>query len=200
MKTRAVLDVGELPLHGNGTASVTWWGTLGYMLIEGSGFALVIGICLYLRALAPAWPISAPPPDLLWGTLVTVWLLASEVPNIMLQRWANGGPLWKVRLGLVVMTLAAVVPVVFRWYEFRALNVKWDSNAYGSVIWVLLGLHSTHLVTDLGDTTVLCVLMFTGHARNKRRLGDVQDNAVYWHFVVLIWLPIYACIYLLPRL
>jgi cytochrome c oxidase subunit III len=28
----------------------------------------------------------------------------------------------------------------------------------------------------------------------------VQDNAMYWSFVVAAWLPIYACIYWIPRL
>lgn len=200
MKTRAVIDVGELPLHGHGTMSVTWWGTLGFMLIEGSGFALVIAVYLYLRSLSGEWPLGAPPPGLQWGTLITLWLLATELPNILVSRWAGRGELWKVRLGLVVMSLAGIVPAILRWYEFKTVWLTWDSNAYGSVVWLLLGLHATHLVTDLGDTIVLCAVMFTRHGPNKRRFGDVQDNALYWHFVVLAWLPIYFCIYWIPRL
>ena len=42
--------------------------------------------------------------------------------------------------------------------------------------------------------------MFTQHGYNKRRLGDVRDNALYWYFVVLTWLPISAVIYWGPRL
>ena len=37
------------------------------MLIEGSGFALVIGVYLYFRALAGEWPLGAPPPGLQCG-------------------------------------------------------------------------------------------------------------------------------------
>ena len=61
-----VLDLSRLPPHGMGSASLTWWGTLAFMLIEGTGFALVIGVYLYL-GLAPEWPIGAPPPDLRAG-------------------------------------------------------------------------------------------------------------------------------------
>jgi cytochrome c oxidase subunit 3 len=57
-----------------------------------------------------------------------------------------------------------------------------------------------HLITDLVDTLVLSVLMFTQHGRNPRRFGGAQDNAMYWHFVVLAWLPIYAGLYGIPRL
>jgi heme/copper-type cytochrome/quinol oxidase subunit 3 len=64
---------------------------------------------------------------------------------------------------------------------------------------MLLGLHTTHLLTDTADTLVLAVLMFTGPLEG-RRFVDVSENAVYWYFVVLSWLPIAAIIYLGPRL
>jgi cytochrome c oxidase subunit III len=197
---RIVADLGDLPLHGLGSASLTWWGTLAFMLIEGTGFALIIAVYLYLASLAQAWPLSAPPPDLLPGTLVTVLLVVSVAPNLMIVRWAKRQDLVKVRIGLVIMSLLGVVPLVPRAFEFPALHVWWDSNAYGSVTWTLLGLHTTHIITDLADTLVLTVLMFTRHGNNVRRLGDVQDNALYWNFVVLAWLPIYACLYAVPRL
>jgi cytochrome c oxidase subunit III len=200
MKERAILDLSRLPLHGLGAVSVTWWGTLGFMLIEGTGFALVIAVYLYLMSLAPNWPLNAPPPDLLPGTLVTAILLISLVPNFVISRWAEQQDLRKVRIGMIVMSVLGVVPLIVRIFEFPALNVKWDTNAYGSVVWVLLGLHTTHILTDLIDTMVLAALMFTRHGDNPRRFGDVQDNAMYWNFVVVAWLPIYGCIYWLARL
>ena len=72
MKQRPALDLSKLPLHGSGTASLTWWGTLAFMLLEGTGFALVIAIYLYLESLAPEWPLGARPPNLVPGTLVRV--------------------------------------------------------------------------------------------------------------------------------
>jgi heme/copper-type cytochrome/quinol oxidase subunit 3 len=127
-------------------------------------------------------------------------LLASAVPNFLLSRWARKRELGKVRIGLVVMALAAIVPLILRWFEFPALHTLWDSNAYGSVTWSLLALHTTHLLTDLVETLVLTVLMFTRHGAGKRRFGDVEDNALYWNFVVIAWLPLYVCIYWIPRL
>ena len=199
-KPRVVIDLSDLPLHGMGSASLTWWGTLGFMLIEGSGFALVLAVYLYLASIASEWPLGAPPPDLLPGTSITVLLLLSLIPNMLVGRWGRQKDLGKVRIGLVVMALLGIAPLVPRWFEFSALNVLWDSNAYGSITWVLLGLHTTHLITDVIDTLVLLALMFTRHGRNPRRFGDVQDNAMYWNFVVLTWLPIYACLYGIPRL
>ena len=187
-------------MHGMGSASLTWWGTLGFMLIEGSGFALVLAVYLYLASIAPEWPLGAPPPDLPAGAVITGLLLLSLIPNMLIARWARQEDLGKVRIGLVVMVLLGMAPLVPRAFEFSALNVLWDSNAYGSITWFLLGLHTTHLITDLADTLVLLAVMFTGHGRSRRRFGDVQDNAMYWNFVVLTWLPIYACLYWVPRL
>jgi cytochrome c oxidase subunit 3 len=199
-RPRVVADLSQLPMHGMGSASLTWWGTLGFMLIEGSGFALVLAVYLYLASIAPEWPLGAPPPDLLPGTIVTLALVLSLIPNLLISRWARQEDLGKVRIGLIVMTVLGFAPLVPRAFEFLALNVLWDSNAYGSVTWFLLGLHTTHLITDLADTLVLLAVMFSRHAHNRRRFGDVQDNAMYWNFVVLTWLPIYACLYGVPRL
>ena len=98
------------------------------------------------------------------------------------------------------MCLFGVVPLAIRWFEFKALNIFWDTNAYGSMLWVLLGLHTTHLLTDVGETIVLTVLMFTRHGKSGRRFADVEDNVFYWDFVVVAWLPLYFLIYWMPRL
>ncbi|MEZ2223522.1 heme-copper oxidase subunit III [Rhizobium sp. RCC_161_2] len=200
MKERLVLDVSHLPLHGSGTASPTWWGTLAFMLIEGTGFALGIVVYLYLMSIAGAWPINAPAPDLLPGTLLTALLAVSVIPNVLVAGWAKRRELKKVRIGLIVMALFGIAPLLLRIFEFPAMHVMWDTNAYGSITWVLLGLHTTHILTDLIDTLVLMCLMFTRHADNPRRYGDVEDNAMYWNFVVITWVPLYLCLYWMPRL
>lgn len=200
MKERIALDVSKLPPHASGMASPTWWGTCAFMLIEGTGFGLVIAVYLYLMSLSKQWPQNAPPPDLGPGTALTVLLLASAIPNMLVSRWARRHDLRKVRIGLIVMSVLGAAPLAFRAFEFPALHIYWDDNAYGSITWVMLGLHTSHIVTDLVDTLVLTALMFTRHADNPRRYGDVEDNAMYWNFVIITWLPLYGCIYWVSRL
>ena len=77
--------------------------------------------------------------------------------------------------------------------------MHWTSNAYGSVVWLLLGLHTVHLLTDAIDSAVLTTLMFTGPIEGTRFV-DVSENALYWYFVVFTWIPIYIVLYLLPRM
>lgn len=196
---RTALDVAMIPEYGFGHRSILWWATASMMIIEGMVFALVIVSYLYLKGRVPHWPPSGPGPDLRWGTINTVILLASCVPNALTKKAAEQLDLARTRLWLAVCLVFAVGFNVVRALEFTTLNVRWDSNAYGSVVWLALGLHTVHVVTDFLDSTVLGAVMFFGPI-DEHRFVDVSENALYWYFVVLTWLPIYAVIYFGPRI
>jgi cytochrome c oxidase subunit III len=195
---RIVLNARQMPSYSYGARSPIWWGTLGFAAAEGMGFALAIGAYFYLVFVNGNWPLSAPAPDLLWSGLFTLVMLASLWPNHMTKRDGEREDLAKSRRDLVIMSLIGLVLLGLRIMELGSLHVRWDQNAYGSILWFLLGLHTLHLVTDLGDTIVLTVLMFTRHGHGKR-FSDIGDNAFYWYFVVASWLPIYLIIYWFPR-
>jgi heme/copper-type cytochrome/quinol oxidase subunit 3 len=82
--------------------------------------------------------------------------------------------------------------------EFTTLNVRGDESAYGSVVWMLLGLHTFNLITDVADSLVLTALILKGPLEGKRFV-DVAENSGYWNFVVVTWVPIYAVVYWGPR-
>jgi heme/copper-type cytochrome/quinol oxidase subunit 3 len=193
-----VLDVRELPSFGFSHRSIMWWGTAGLMLIEGTAFALAVVMYFYLRSQASRWPMSSPPPELLWGTFNTVLILVSAWPNQLAKKAAERLDPAGARLWLTVMVAITVLILIVRGLELTALNVRWDRDAYGSIVWMLIVLHTVHLITDGWDTGVLDVLFFTGPLEGKRYV-DVSENALYWDFVVLSWLPIYAVLYLAPR-
>ncbi|HEY0884068.1 MAG TPA: cytochrome c oxidase subunit 3 [Ramlibacter sp.] len=188
------LDVSGLRSYAFGHHSIMWWGTMGMIAIESTVFALVIATYFYLRSHSTAWPMSVLPPDLLWGTINTAVMLVSALPNHLAKKAAEAHDLHGVRLWLWVAIAFGVVFLGVRVMEFAALNVRWDSSAYGSVVWVLLGFHTAHLATDVADTLVLAVLFHTGPLDGKRFV-DVSENSMYWYFVVLVWLPIYFTLY-----
>jgi len=196
----ATLDVSMLAPGAFGHRSMMWWGTLGLVLIEGTAFALAIGAYFFLRTRVPTWPPGGiAPPDLRWGTINTLILLVSCVPNQLARRAAERIDLAAVRLWLVAAIAVGIGFNAVRIVEFKSLNVLWNTDAYGSIVWMLLGLHTTHILTDVADTTVLAALMFIGPIEEKRFV-DVEENSVYWYFVVAAWLPIYGVIYWAPRL
>jgi cytochrome c oxidase subunit III len=198
MKPPRTLDVSDLPDYAFGHRSPMWWGTMGIIFVEGTMFAALLAAYYYLRDREVGWPPNVAPPELVWGTVNTVILLASCLPNHLYKQAAQKEDLRGVRVWMVVSVLFAVAFVVVRAFEFQTLNCLWSDNAYASITWVLLGFHTAHLVTDLLDTGVLTVLMFTGPLKGKRFV-DVAENGMYWYFVVWAWLPIYLTIYFVPR-
>jgi heme/copper-type cytochrome/quinol oxidase subunit 3 len=189
-----IIDAAELPSYGYGHRSLMWWGTFGMIAIEGTVFALSAFVYFYVRTRVDEWPPSASPPELIWGTLNTLVMLLSVIPNHWTKRAAEREDLAKVRIGMWICVAFGSVFLVLRAFEFTTLNVRWDTNAYGSAVWMLLGLHTLHVLTDFWDTTVLAVLMMHDKIEGKRFV-DVSENGMYWYFVVFAWLPIYAIIY-----
>ena len=91
--------------------------------IEGTLFALLIISYFYLRGRLPEWPVYKPP-ALFWGTLNTLVLLASAIPNQLTKSAAERHDLGGVRLWIVVSLFAAIAFGLIRIFEFRALNER----------------------------------------------------------------------------
>jgi cytochrome c oxidase subunit I+III len=194
------LDVSALPSYRFGHHSLMWWGIMGMVAIEGSVFALTVATYFYLWSQARQWPLSTPVPQLLWGTLNVLVLLLSIYPNHLAKRAGEDGDEPRIRLWLAVSGVIGLVLIGIRALEFTALNCSWDSDAYGSIVWMLLGLHTVHLVTDVYDTIVLAVLFWLPQPHEGKRHVDVSENGLYWYFVVYSWIPIYFVLYWVPRL
>jgi heme/copper-type cytochrome/quinol oxidase subunit 3 len=195
---RLALDVGELPTFGFGHSSVLWWATMCMIAIEGMVFALAITAYLYLKGRVPHWPDGVGVPGLTWGTVNVVIMIVSLLPNQLTKKAAERFDRGAVQLWLSICVLFAVAFTAVRFFEFASLNVRWDTNAYGSITWALLGFHTAHVITDLLDSIVLAAIMFIGPV-DEHRFVDISENAFYWYFVVLSWLPIYGVLYFLPR-
>jgi cytochrome c oxidase subunit III len=195
-----LLDVSGLPSYRLGHHSLMWWGIMGMIAIEGMVFALTVATYFYLWTQAQQWPLSAHPPELRWGTLNVLVLLASILPNHWAKKAGEDGNDAAISLWLAVCALFGCLLIGIRGLEFTTLNCRWDSNAYGSIVWLLLGLHTVHLVTDVYDTVILAVLFWLPKPREGKRHVDVSENGLYWYFVVFSWIPIYAVIYWVPRL
>jgi heme/copper-type cytochrome/quinol oxidase subunit 3 len=194
-----VLDVSPLPTFAFGQRSILWWATIGMIAIEGTAFALLAASYIFLKWRVPEWPPGVLPPDLQWGTVSTVIMLASAVPNQLTKRAAERLDPGGTRLWITVSVIFAAAFAASRAMEFTTLNCRWDTNAYGSVVWTLLGVHTAHVVTDLLDTAVLAVFLFAAPL-DANRFVDVSENAFYFYVVVLSWLPIYALLYIAPRI
>ena len=198
MIAKVVGDLSGLPAAGFRQHGLWFWAGVGFMSIETAGFALACAAYVYLMNGAGQWPLEGVAPDLLWGTAQTVLMLGSLIPTVILSRAARRRDLPATqRWGVIVLLLNAGA-ILIRAFEFPHLNARWDHDAYGSIVWALMLLHTVHLITDFIDTGFLTGFLFT-HPVDAERFSDVDDDAVYWAFVVVSWLPIYLLVYWAPR-
>jgi heme/copper-type cytochrome/quinol oxidase subunit 3 len=197
---RAVADVSRLPAVTFGSRSPMWWGTLGYMTIEGWTTTLLVAAYLYLRQNYDAWPpLGTPYPSLLIPTINLVLMLVSIVPAWLASQAAKRLDEPAVKRWLVVSCLASLPVVILRWWELWALNTRWDTTAYGSAAWTIVGFHTTVLLLDFFDTVGLALFFFLKKMPVKA-FSDTVDNSFYWYFTIGIWVPVYVIVYVGPRI
>jgi len=191
-------DVAELPTVTFGHRSLMWWGTLGFMVIEGWTLALIAAMYFYLRQNFSTWPpLRTPLPSLLIPTIQMVVMVVSVLPVWLAARAARRLDEGGVKIWLLVSTLISLPIPVLRWYELWALNVRWDTNAYGTAAWTIVGTHATLLLLDVADTVGLTLFYWLKKMPIKA-MSDVVDNSFYWYFMVLVWLPLYLIVYVGP--
>jgi cytochrome c oxidase subunit I+III len=179
-----------------GAREPMFWGVVLLIVIESTGIALLLAVYFYLRGNEAGWPppsVREPP---LWTAAGgTALLLASALAQHRVNRAANEGSVRGMRGWLSAATVLAVAFLVMRWLDFRYLPFYWDSHAYGSVFWVILGYHALHAVSGVVENLMLIALLFRGPVERKHAL-DVQLSGLYWYFTVVEWLPCFAVLYL----
>jgi cytochrome c oxidase subunit 3 len=196
---RVQVDVSGLPSTVFGHREVTWWATVGFMLVEGTTLAVVATSYLYLRINAAEWPPRpASAPELLVPTINLLVLLAAMFPLWRAGQAALRLDMAGVRRWMVIGTLVTLVATVLRGFEFAALNVRWDTNAYGSVLWAVYVAHTLLLATDLLESATITSIFFTDRVEPKH-FTDVEDAAAYQYFLSLAWAVLYALVILGPR-
>jgi heme/copper-type cytochrome/quinol oxidase subunit 3 len=181
---RAVLDVSGLPSVAFGSSNTTWLANFFYMMIEGTMFALLIASYFYLRTRATDWPPSQNVPYLWFGMANLIVFLLSLIPARYGQKVARQGNRPAIRLALLGLTAFAIVSMILRGFELASLNCRWYENAYGSIVWALIGLHTGHLITEFLETATILCISFTDKMEGTR-LADVAINSDYWYFVVI---------------
>jgi cytochrome c oxidase subunit 3 len=188
------LDVSSLPSVAFGHRNTTWLANVFYMAIEGMRFALMFATDFYLRTRSTDWPPGHLPPALTYGVINAVIFILSIVPAWWVRRRAPERDRRSVRNGLFLLALFALVATALRVFEFTTLNCRWSDDAYSSTVWVLIGMHSGHLVTELIETLVLLAISLTPKMEGTR-LADAAINSDYWYFVVVTGLIVDLLIY-----
>lgn len=191
--------IASLPTNVSGEQSTGWWGVVLLIAIETTVFSALIVSYLYLYSNATAWPPSdIPVPDLLMPSIMTVILVASSIPIVWADRGVRKNNRNQLVIGYVISFLLGLAFLVLKVIEFSDKSYQWDDHAYGSIFWLVSGFHALHLTAALlknASTQVLAWMDYFHH----NRFVFVQTTAIYWNFVVILWIPIFIVLYLFPH-
>jgi cytochrome c oxidase subunit III len=197
---RPPLEEGSLPWQLTGLRSPIIWGVLMLVAIEATLMALFGVSYFYLSLGAESWPpAGVEPPALLGPTISQALLLASVVPVWLALRSLTGHGRVPLAAGLSVGLLLAGTYLALKVREYAAKEFLWHEHAYGSLDWTMGGYAALHVIIVLLGGSVFLALGLRGHFSRDRYTG-VQALVIYWGFVALGSLFLYAVQYLGPRL
>ena len=99
-----------------------------------------------------------------------------------------------VGLGFVFLCFQA-----FEYYHaYHELNLKLTSGVYGSTFFMLTGFHGFHVLIGTIFLLSCLIRLMTGGFTPKKHFG-FEAAAWYWHFVDVVWLFLFAFIYVAFR-
>jgi cytochrome c oxidase subunit 3 len=169
-----------------------------FIFTEGMLFVMLFFSYFYLGHGAPHW--AAEPPTLALPLTMLAVLLASSVTLHWGERRIDEGRSLAARLAVAVTIVLGLSFLAIQAVEFRERlqEVRPDTDAYGSMFYLITSVHAVHVV--LGLLMLLYVLMLPRIGRNdKPPHQPLRSAAMYWHFVDLVWIAIVGFLYVMPN-
>lgn len=187
--------------HTSGVSSGLRWGIILFIASEVL-FFFAFFWAFFHRSLAPApelgsmWPPASIIPINPFSVplLNTAVLLASGVT----VTWAHHSLLDSGQEGATqALSLTVLLGLYFTCLqvgEYFEAPFSIADRVYGSTFFVATGFHGLHVI--IGSTFLLICLLrtYTSHFSSGHHLG-FEFAAWYWHFVDVVWIFLYICIY-----
>ena len=159
-----------------------------------SGYALI-------RTGAEVWPSGSQHLNVTLGTINTAILLASSVTMAVAVRAFGRGDWRRGRLQGVLTCLLSVAFLVIKGFEYREHLTRGElpsTDNFFAVYYTLTGLHGLHVA---GGLVVLAYLIGPGaslwRASPRRFAHRAAATGIYWQFVDVIWILVFATMYLM---
>jgi cytochrome c oxidase subunit 3 len=152
-----------------------------------------------IRANAPGgvWPPPGTHLDTIRGAIFTLVLISS---SFTMQHAVNQVE-WRRRKSArrwIVMTL--ILGFAFlcnQATEWLFLPTRWYTNSYGSLFFIMTGLHGLHVFLGLVAMAFLLGRMKGDVGGDPGELAAVQGVSYYWHFVDIVWVGLFSCLFFL---
>ncbi|MEX1022003.1 MAG: cytochrome c oxidase subunit I [Dehalococcoidia bacterium] len=211
---RVELSTGDiLTTRVTSARSPGWWGVVLLMVTEAVIFGGFTSSYLMIRGDAPAWPLGGiDPPDLLVPALAIGVLVAGSLVVHWADRGMRFGDVRRARAGLAAGAVLGVVFLAMHASQLLRAEFAHDTNAYGSLYYAITIVHGAHLAAGIGmllwtiarSRIERFALRPEGSAESPADAeapgeANVRHVALYWHFVTLAGLLMFAVMYLSVR-
>lgn len=100
---------------------------------------------------------------------------------------------------LLLTIILGVAFTCLQAYEYSVAQFTYDGTLYGSAFFMATGFHGAHVVIGTIFLTVCLFRLYANNMTAKKHLG-FEFAAWYWHFVDVVWLFLFAFVYVLPHL
>jgi cytochrome c oxidase subunit 3 len=99
-----------------------------------------------------------------------------------------------LKYGLILTILLGASFTCVQAYEYAHAAFAFSGNIYGATFFMATGFHGFHVLVGTIFLIVCLARAYAGHFSPKQHLG-FEFAAWYWHFVDVVWLFLFACIY-----
>ncbi|SFV08390.1 hypothetical protein [Pseudoduganella namucuonensis] len=173
-----------------------------FMAVVTSLFML-FGIAYVMRMAMADWQPLRYVPAQLWFS--TALLALASVAWEVARRSAHGPAGRRAGILACALSLAFLLAQLWAWQAMMAMDYRVDGNPANSFFYLLTGLHGLHVIGGLLAAAIAggAMLRGAGHsggaarARRRSRLaGSIALCARYWHYLLVLWLALFALLFL----
>jgi cytochrome c oxidase subunit 3 len=179
---------------------LAWWGMIIIIATESMIFVGLLASYAFLRASAQTWPPPGVPlPEIPKTAVFSALLIGSSLPVWWGERGIKRGDAGILRLGWAIAWLMAAAFVGNSIKDFLDLRFGWSDNAYGSIFYATVGLHLAHVIVALILSIGVQAKAWMGRY-DKDHYLTVEVVSLYWHFVDVVWIFVFATLFLSEHL
>lgn len=190
VRTSEVLHRGHIPGEGG------VWVLIGGDLVL---FTLLFAVFLSMRADQPVlFEEGRAQLDQGWGLLNTLLMLSSSwfvATAVRAARLQLTGSVVRCFGAALACGLAFVVVKFFEYGAKLSAGITLTTNDFFMLYFVYTGIHLLHVTIGIGVLTFL-ILYSRGGAFTGDRMRNLESGASFWHLVDLLWIVLFALLYL----
>ncbi len=171
-------------------------GTVLFLASELMFFAALFAAYYDLRANRGTWPPAGVHLNVIESGFGTFLLFAASVVMVLATRAMDKERDAAARWWTISAVVAAASFVVLSLHGYMGNSFTIATNAYGSIYYTMTGFHLLHVIAGIGILLALAIGMRSPALRASCREG-AEAMTYYWHFVFIVWVGIWATIYLI---